>query len=274
VRGALAALALLLLACARQAPPASDVAARIGEAEVRYPDLEAYIRETGGESPAALDPEVLSRLVDQFVDERLLLLLAAERGLATPADGPRRAVDALLAAEAAPPPGDAEVSAYYAAHSAEFVRPERVHLRQILVDDREAAEAARAEVRAGADFSEVASRLSRDPSAGRGGDQGELAREDLPTAFAETIFELEPGEVSEVLAAGYGYHVFQVVERLPREVVPLAEAAPAIQVELRRRHDDERLAALVEEARSRYHVKLYGRNLPFAYRGRYLAAGD
>ena len=272
--GLLLAGVALAAACGREAPPTADVAARIGAEEVRVADLEAYLRETGGESPAAFDEAVLSRLVDQFVDERLLVALAAERGLVAPGEGPRRAVDALLGTDPAPPPGEAEVSAFYASRAADFVRPERVRLRQILVDDRGTAERALAEIRAGAAFDAVAARLSRDPSSTRGGDQGELARQDLPAAFAETIFKLEPGQVSEVLAAGYGYHLFQVVERLPREVVPLAEAAPAIRDELRRRHDDERLAALVEEARSRYHVAVYERNLPFAYRGRYLDAQD
>ena len=43
----------------------------------------------------------------------------------------------------------AQIAAYFAAHAAEFARPARVHLRQILVDDRLVAERARRELVAG-----------------------------------------------------------------------------------------------------------------------------
>ncbi len=144
-----------------------------------------------------------------------------------------------------------------------------MRLRQILVEDRVTAERARREIAAGADFGEVARRLSRDPGASAGGDQGELAREDLPPPFADIVFGLQPGEVSEVLAADYGFHLFQVSERLPAEVPPLESVAAEIRRVLAGRRADERLRTLVAEARNRYTVAVYDRNLPFTYRGNF-----
>ncbi|HEX5760311.1 MAG TPA: hypothetical protein VF121_14075, partial [Thermoanaerobaculia bacterium] len=69
----------------------------------------------------------------------------------------------------------------------------------------------------------------------------------------------------------YGFHLFQVVERLPAAVVPLAAARPEIVRRLRRERADRRLRALVEEARGRYTVAVYERNLPFHYQGNYSA---
>ena len=144
-----------------------------------------------------------------------------------------------------------------------------MRLRQILTADRKAAEEARRQIAAGTPFEEVSRRLSRGPRADGGGVQGELARGDLPPSFADLIFALKPGEVSRVVPAEYGFHLFQVIEREPAEVVPLAAARGEILAKLRQQRADQLLRSLVQEARSHYNVKVYERNLPFAYQGSY-----
>jgi peptidyl-prolyl cis-trans isomerase C len=264
----------LALACRPSKPPAPDVVARIGETEVRYSEFETYLARTAGDGETVLASAVLSQIFDQFLDEELLVRLAADRGLTTGSGPPsagarRRALDALLSAELATPPSDAEIAAYYEAHRDEFARPERVRLRQILTEDRATAERALRELAAGADFAQLADRLSRDPAAHTGGDQGELSRQDLPPAFADIIFALKPGEVSRLVPADYGFHIFQVVSRSPAEVVPLAQARAEIVDKLRDTRADQILADLVKDARHRYNVELYERNLPFEYNGSY-----
>jgi peptidyl-prolyl cis-trans isomerase C len=144
-----------------------------------------------------------------------------------------------------------------------------VRLRQILTEDRATAERALKEIAAGADFQEVARRLSRDPAATAGGYQGELTREDLPPSFAEVIFGLKPGEVSRLVPAEYGFHIFQVTDREPAQVIPLEAARPEILGKLRQQRADRLLQSLVQEARTRYNVAVYERNLPFDYEGSY-----
>ncbi len=281
-RRSLAPLGIVLLAAACQraappAPPAPDALARLGDADVRYAEFERYVARSVGDGGSdgggggALGSDVLSELFDQFLDERLLARLAADRGVvpAAAAGDPRRAVDALLAGAPGQDPGDAEVALYYRRNAAEFTRPERVTLRQLLTGDRRTAERARREIVAGAPFAEVARRLSGGPRADSGGYQGELARTDLPPSFAELIFALRPGEVSAIVPADYGFHIFQVVDHKPAEVVPLAAARGEILARLRQRRADELLRSLVREARGRYTVKVYERNLPFGYAGSY-----
>jgi peptidyl-prolyl cis-trans isomerase C len=266
--------ALLAVACQRPAAPPPDAVAKIGETAVRYAEFERYVRRDVGDTGGVLGSDVLSELFDQFMEERLLTRLAVDRHLvpAASADAsPRRAIDALLAAGLRQEPDAAEVARYYQAHRRELERPERVRLRQILTQDRKAAEEARREVVAGAPFDAVARRLSRGPNAATGGDQGELARGDLPPSFADLIFALKPGEVSPVVPAEYGFHLFQVVDHLPAEVVPLEAAGPEIAAKLRQERADQLLRSLVQEARSHYNVKVYERNLPFGYEGSYHA---
>jgi parvulin-like peptidyl-prolyl isomerase len=162
------------------------------------------------------------------------------------------------------------VEAWYAAHRDEFRRPERVRLRQILVETRQQAESLRARILAGADFAAVAAAASEDPDVGAtAGFQGELYRGDLPPAFADLIFELEPGQVSEVVEAEYGFHLFEVSERLPAETLPLEAVRDDVERRLLQEAADRRLTALAEEARRRYDVAVWDRNLPFNYRGVY-----
>ncbi len=259
----------LLLAACTPPPTPSDAMARVGDETIPVAEFETYLERNLGEEAQDLSSAVRSRLLDQFLEEELLLRLAEDQGLTLDGGSRRLAVDRLLRSveQADPTPGD--VAAYYQEHREEFRRPERVRLRQILLEDRGTAERVHRELEEGADFVAVARRASREPGGDRGGYQGELAREDLPPSLADVIFELGPGEVSEVVEADYGYHVFQVMEHLPPEVLPLRAVADEIRRRLQADVTDRSLENLVEEARSRYSVEVYERNLPFDYEGTY-----
>jgi len=269
------ALAMLLLATAaaacghRQALPGPDVAAVVGGAQIPYQEFQLYLTRTLGDAETGAGSDVLSQLLDQYLEERLMLRLAVDRGLVPAGGAPRQAIDALLRQAAGPPPSAAEIAEQYRRHRQDFARPERVRLRQILTEDRRTAERAERAIRGGEDFAAVARRLSRDAAAGGGGYQGELARSDLPPAFVDVIFALRPGEVSRVIPADYGFHIFQVIERLPAAVAPLDAASAEIAARLRRERADRARAALVQEARARYNARVYERNLPFEYEGTY-----
>ncbi|HEV7507252.1 MAG TPA: peptidylprolyl isomerase [Thermoanaerobaculia bacterium] len=265
---------LPLTGCRHQPPPpAPDAAARIGGEDVRYGDFEAYLKRTVNDTDGVLGSDVLSQLFDQFLEERLLVRLAIDRKVAREARnaaGQRAAIEALLASRQPREPASGEdVARYYAAHRQDFARPERVRLRQILTQDRATAERALKEIGGGTEFAEVARRLSHDPGAAAGGYQGELSREDLPPSFAEVIFGLKTGEVSRLVPADYGFHIFQVTEREPAQVISLEAARPEILSKLRQERADRLLQSLVQEARARYNVSVNGRNLPFDYEGYY-----
>jgi parvulin-like peptidyl-prolyl isomerase len=264
----LLALVVLLAGCRQEAPlPSPDLVAKLGDRELKAAAFDAYLERNLGESGGALASEVLSRLFDQFVREEMLAMLARERGLIDKTVPAAEAVDPLLAASPLPEPTQAEIAAYFSAHSAEFARPPRVHLRQILVDDRLVAERARRELVGGVPFDTVLAKVSVQGAASPGGDQGILAHDELPPAFADLIFRLEVGKVSDVVAADYGFHLFEVVERWPAESPAKEEVAPEIERRLREIGADARLRTLFADAQSRYTVVVYDRNLPFNYRG-------
>lgn len=268
VGAAIASLALAAAGCRQEAAlPSPDLVAKIGDRALRSAAFEAYLERNLGESGGGLASEVLSRLFDQFVREEMLAMLAREKGLIDETAPAADAVEPLLAANPVPEPTSSEIAAYFAAHAAELARPARVHLRQILVDDRLVAERARRELIGGLAFDAVLAKVSVPGSPPAGGDQGILARDELPPAFADLILRLEVGKVSEVVAADYGFHLFEVVERWPAESPAAEEVAPEIRRRLRESAADARLKALFADAQSRYTVTVYDRNLPFNYRG-------
>lgn len=269
---------LVATACSEPVPIAGDAVASVEGEEISYAEFETYLRDNVGGDDLALEPSVASQLFDQFLDERLLVQLALDSGLTAEVEelgvsvdevDQRTAARYLLAGIAADPADESTARAYYEAHREDFRRPESVDLRQILVPARETAEAARDALDAGEDFAQVAARFSQVPITGLGAEGGRLSREDLPPAFVEAIFALAPGETSPILAADYGFHIFQVVEYFPAADIPYEDVSGEITSRLEREHSDALMASFVAEARERYPVTIYRSNFPFDYRGDY-----
>jgi len=252
--------------------PPSDAAAQIDHEEIPYRQFEAYLENNVGAEKASLAPQTLAKLFEQFLDEEILVRSAIERGSVPLGTERREAVRRVLAEASMVEISSEEIAEVYEADPERFERPERVRLRQILVAERAQAEKALEALRAGEDFGDVARGLSIGPNAHRGGEQGELAEADLPPAFVGAVFGLEAGEISSIVAAEYGFHLFQVVERLSGSQESLAEAEREIRAALQQQRADLAMEQLLTEARSRYNVLVYGRNLPFDYRGVYRVA--
>ena len=179
---------LTLVACqGRSFDESPSTVAAIGEHAVEYGEFERFLERSVGVEALGLENKVMSALFDQFLDEQLLKQIAIERELATTSTEPRAALDALLKSEGLARVSAAEIDQYYSEHRSEYELPERVELRQILVEERSQVETARAELEGGADFAEVAKRISIDPSAPYGGYQGSwlgtTCRWPLPTRF-------------------------------------------------------------------------------------------
>jgi parvulin-like peptidyl-prolyl isomerase len=94
---------------------------------------------------------------------------------------------------------------------------EQIHLRQILTYNEEDARAVLEELKAGADFDEMAALY--DPSTF--GELGWVPRGYLLDAKAdETVFALQVGAYSDVIATDAGFHIFKVLERADHPLSP------------------------------------------------------
>src|SRR5437868_1080669 len=118
---------------------------------------------------------------------------------------------------------DEEVAKYYEAHKAEFVRPEQVALREIVVntegkkpedlpDLKKKAETALKRVQDGEDFGEIAKRLSDGSTKSQGGFLGVYKRGELSKELEEKVFQMKRNQLTEVMETKQGYLVLQVLE--------------------------------------------------------------
>jgi peptidyl-prolyl cis-trans isomerase D len=155
---------------------------------------------------------------------------------------------------------DAQVENYYNSHKDQYRTPERVHARHILLSTTGKSDAdkvtikAKAEdllkqLRAGADFAQLAQKNSEDPgSATKGGDLGWVVRGQMVKEFEDTTFSLKPAEISNVITTQYGFHIIQVLEKEPARLRTLAEAKPEIVVALRNQTVFDKMQTLSDQA--------------------------
>jgi parvulin-like peptidyl-prolyl isomerase len=91
---------------------------------------------------------------------------------------------------------------------------EQVHARHIMADSEAAAREILALLQDGADFAALARERSLDlATRDNGGDLGWFPRGLVAPELENTAFGLQPGQFSDVVRLGEGYHIIQVVER-------------------------------------------------------------
>jgi peptidyl-prolyl cis-trans isomerase D len=135
---------------------------------------------------------------------------------------------------------DRDVTMYYQDHRDEFRQEEEFCARHILVkvrnpeekggeghDEEEARRIAQTlleRLRAGADFAALAKASSEDQgSAANGGDLGCFPSGRMVPAFDDALYELEPGETSELVRTRFGYHIIKLESRREETTLPLSE---------------------------------------------------
>jgi peptidyl-prolyl cis-trans isomerase SurA len=136
---------------------------------------------------------------------------------------------------------DEDLKNYYQAHRSEFAGEEQLHVRHIFLPLPENASAAEtAKVRAagekvvqrvatGEDFAQIAREVSKGPGAEDGGDLGWLSRGTIQKSLEDVAFALKDGEVSGLVRAGPGFHVFKVEGRRTSGGKTFEEARAEIQ---------------------------------------------
>ena len=117
--------------------------------------------------------------------------------------------------------GESDSKKYYDEHKSEFVRPEQVALREIIVvtegkkdieDLKKKAETALKRVKDGEDFSEIAKRLSDGSTKEQGGYIGTFKRGELAKQLEEVVFKMKRNELTDVMETKQGFLILQVLE--------------------------------------------------------------
>ena len=290
-------LLFLVAGCAAgaEAPADDRPIARIGNVWLSADSFREYLVEQFG-APSDLpegDDDLLSRLLDQYLEEQILLAKARQRDLqveeaeverflrsrspyleaAGGADRERflRNIRASLLTEKLKEGviaervevSDEEIESFYRTNAARFHRPTVVHLRQILVDEQEQAERLHRELAAAPGrFQDLAEKHSVAPDKGLTGSYEEA---DLPEKIRTALAGLGEGELSPVVQDSQGFHLFQVVGRERAQEMALSDVHREIEQTLFREKSEQVLAGYLAELRAEFPVEILRENLAFRY---------
>jgi len=97
-----------------------------------------------------------------------------------------------------------------------YTNPEQRRAQHILLEEKSNASAILKEIKQGADFSELARIHSKDiTTSDEGGDLGLFERELMVPEFDAAVFDMNVGDISDVVKTDYGYHIIKLNEIQP-----------------------------------------------------------
>jgi parvulin-like peptidyl-prolyl isomerase len=182
-----------------------------------------------------LDDELRAEIVDRLVDEKLLYLEALRRGIDKDPKIQKMMVNTLLKQEVYSQVRTSEISedelrAYFETNKEDFVVPEKVQIKRILIKIEDGEEPAAARARAEeilaavkanpSDFKTLAQRHSKGPYARRGGDVGFVTPAGKPgvdPAVVTHAFSVEGQDVlDEVFETVDGFNIIYIPNRRAR----------------------------------------------------------
>jgi len=118
---------------------------------------------------------------------------------------------------------------------------------------REAIDAAKAELDGGANFEELADKVSDCP--GNGGDLGWFGHGKMVEEFEEVVFKMEPGDVSDVFKSVFGFHIVKLHEKKPPTTMPLNEVKEQIQREVMQERENKVVEDFVDGLRAKAKIE-------------------
>ena len=149
------------------------------------------------------------------------------------------------------PVAQADLQTYYSQHQDDFRIPETVTVRHILIKtptpdangkvDPQAVAAAKAkaedvqkQLKAGADFGELAKKYSDDPgSAQNGGLLPPITKGRTVPEFEQAAFTTPKGQTTDIIRTSYGFHIIRVEDKQSARMKPLEEVKPQIEPAIR-----------------------------------------
>ncbi|SVB88448.1 uncharacterized protein METZ01_LOCUS241302, partial [marine metagenome] len=130
---------------------------------------------------------------------------------------------------------------------------DEVRASHILVETKEEVDAIIAQLHKGGDFAKLAKEISKGPSGAKGGDLGYFTKDKMVPEFANTAFNLKPGDISAAVKTSFGWHIIKVVDRRKGEGPSFAKRAPELRQAIAKTVVAKLLAELSKEAK----IKVY-----------------
>ena len=153
-------------------------------------------------------------------------------------------------------PSDAEIRQYYDQNKGRFQSGEQIRVAHIVkyvnwqTDEATAAETvaqAHKEITGGAPFEAVVEKYT--DCADSGGDLGYVMRGQMVEEFEDVVFNLSPGQVSDVFRTRFGYHIAKVYDRKPPTIPALKDIRKQIVEAVREQKREQALGDYLDALR-------------------------
>jgi peptidyl-prolyl cis-trans isomerase D len=141
-----------------------------------------------------------------------------------------------------------------------YQTPEQIRASHILLNlpgkdeaaVRKQAESVLQQVKSGADFAELAKKISEDAGTrDKGGDLDYFSRGRMVPEFEAAAFALQPGQVSDLVRTQFGLHIIKLVDRRPAVTRAFEDVRSQIEEQLRAQRAGEQLSARAAELANR-----------------------
>ncbi|MCQ4633414.1 peptidylprolyl isomerase [Shinella sp. CPCC 100929] len=240
---------------------ADQVAARVGDTEIRESDVSFATSFLGDPNPKATPEARKSAVVDALIDLKVVSDAAIKDGLENDETFKRQMAilrqqvlqQAYLSKAAAAAVTEDSLRKVYDERVAAMPKVEEFQVRHILLSDQAGAEAAIKEIAAGKSFEEVAKSVSLDDtSKENGGDLGLLTLEQLPPELGTVVATLKNAEIAaKPVETPFGFHVVKLEERRKRE----PPAFEVVSAELRRGMEAQAVRKIVTNLKAGVRVE-------------------
>lgn len=261
-------------------------------------DFENYVRNIVDNELKDLTQASLSRLLDNFIEEKILLQAAKDKEISLTWDEKKEYLAKLRNESWAGVKKESidevenknlferllvekytyelvknidvneeEILEYYNMFKKEFLKPERVEVSQILLDTEDKAIEVLEKLKKATEerFSEIAREESIGVEALKGGRMGLFEMGELPFEMENVVFSLKEGELSQVVESSYGYHIFRLDKRYEPELVPFEEASPSIKLKILDQKIKQLISQNIEDLKKSMEWSFYPQNLSFPY---------
>jgi peptidyl-prolyl cis-trans isomerase D len=157
---------------------------------------------------------------------------------------------------------DADLQRYYDQNKDQYRSPETVDVRHILLKTTDKSPADEAKVKAkaediekqlkaGANFADLAKKYSEDPGAAQtGGEYKGVTRGQMVPEFEQAAFSLKPGQISDPVKTTYGYHIIQVEKHDPARLKTFDEVKGEIAANLKKQRVSDQMQQIADRAQS------------------------
>jgi len=158
----------------------------------------------------------------------------------------------------APEPSDGDIRQYYEQNKDRFQSGEQIRVAHIVkyvnwqTDETTAmatVSQAHKEITGGEPFEAVVDKYT--DCADSGGDLGYVMRGQMVEEFEDVVFNLSPGQVSDVFRTRFGFHVAKVYDRKPPTVPDLKDIKKQIADAVREQKREQALGEYLDQLRSK-----------------------